>query len=365
MKIVHLILGKANPERMNGVNKVVYQLATQQVKHDKDCEVWGLTDDLDKNYGERNFETKLFLKHKSRFKITKELQYALKNSNSIFHIHGGWIPQFYAVAKFLTKHHKQYVITPHGAYNTIAMQRSSFVKKVYFKMFEKWMVENAKTIHCIGMSEKKGLEKLTPKVHQSIIPYGFSLDDKTAKRSTKNTTFTIGFVGRLDMYTKGLDLLIAAVKRMTNQSFVEVWIIGDGEDRQKLDQLISRNGLGRTVKVLGPKYNEEKNALIKMMDAFVHPSRNEGLPSAVIEACNFGVPSVVSRATNVYNQIIKHNAGFGMENEDVQELANSLDRLYELWANNKLSVMRTNAIHMVKNDFAWETLVHKFDALYT
>jgi hypothetical protein len=30
MEIVHLILGKANPDRMNGVNKVVYQLATYQ-----------------------------------------------------------------------------------------------------------------------------------------------------------------------------------------------------------------------------------------------------------------------------------------------------------------------------------------------
>jgi hypothetical protein len=30
MEIIHIILGKANPDRLNGVNKVVYNLATEQ-----------------------------------------------------------------------------------------------------------------------------------------------------------------------------------------------------------------------------------------------------------------------------------------------------------------------------------------------
>ena len=39
-KIVHLVLGKANPERMNGVNKVAHALAATQKDFGYDVEVW-------------------------------------------------------------------------------------------------------------------------------------------------------------------------------------------------------------------------------------------------------------------------------------------------------------------------------------
>ena len=60
MEIVHLILGKANPNRMNGVNKVVYQLASRQSLSKRDVSIWGITKDLNHNYGERPFQTLLF-----------------------------------------------------------------------------------------------------------------------------------------------------------------------------------------------------------------------------------------------------------------------------------------------------------------
>jgi hypothetical protein len=43
MEIIHIVLGKANPDRMNGVNKVVYQLATKQVEFGENVAVWGLS----------------------------------------------------------------------------------------------------------------------------------------------------------------------------------------------------------------------------------------------------------------------------------------------------------------------------------
>ena len=67
MEIIHLILGKADPERMNGVNKVVYQLATQQHLFGEQVAVWGITSDTTVNYNDRNFEMRLFLKQKKSF----------------------------------------------------------------------------------------------------------------------------------------------------------------------------------------------------------------------------------------------------------------------------------------------------------
>jgi len=42
MNIIHLVLGKANPNRMNGVNKVANQLATTMTNLNKEVELWGI-----------------------------------------------------------------------------------------------------------------------------------------------------------------------------------------------------------------------------------------------------------------------------------------------------------------------------------
>lgn len=56
--------------------------------------------------------------------------------------------------------------------------------------------------------------------------------------------FIIGFVGRLDIYTKGLDMLInsfAAFAKEVPQT--ELWILGDSDERATLESLIVNQGL--------------------------------------------------------------------------------------------------------------------------
>ena len=72
MEIIHLILGKANPDRMNGVNKVVYQLTTQQAIAGRKVSIWGISKNTEHNYGERNFETRLFQAFRNPIKIDKK-----------------------------------------------------------------------------------------------------------------------------------------------------------------------------------------------------------------------------------------------------------------------------------------------------
>jgi hypothetical protein len=80
----------------------------------------------------------LFKASRFPFLIDSELKFAIKNkSTAIFHLHGGWIPVFSSLAKYFKKNNIKFVLTPHGAYNEVAMKRSSFTKKIYFHLFEK------------------------------------------------------------------------------------------------------------------------------------------------------------------------------------------------------------------------------------
>lgn len=367
MEVIHLILGKANPDRMNGVNKVVYQLATQQAASGRNVAVWGITKDLTPNYGERNFNTQLFQSYRNPFKLDEQLKEAIieKKGTATFHLHGGWVPIYSTVSKFLAKHNIPFVITAHGAYNTIAMERNAFVKKIYFRFFEKELLMNAKRIHAIGESEVEGLNKIFPNTKSFHLPYGFEAPQTFISETSKGLEFIIGFVGRLDIYTKGLDILLEAFEKFHKlKPNSKLWIIGDSEERAQLVQMISDLGLDEKVILHGGKFGDEKNQLISEMTIFAHPSRNEGLPVSVLEACNMQIPAVVSHATNIAAYIEKFNAGKAVANEDSLALALAFLELYLSWEYNRLDDMKQNAQAMVVEAFNWKQITAEFDNLY-
>ena len=365
MEIIHIVLGKANPERMNGVNKVVYQLATKQVNFNVKVSVWGITNDKENNYGERNFETQLFLKQRNPFAISNELKAAIidKKDKAVFHLHGGWIPVFYSLAKLMSKHQIKFVLTPHGAYNTIAMKRSSWTKKIYFSLFEKKLLNRTSKIHCIGKSEVNGLKKIFENKKSILLPYGYENEKTITIKKSTNKNIVFGFIGRLDIYTKGLDTLIKAfVKFKKIQPEAQLWIVGDSKEKSILEQLIKTNSLEKNVILFGSKFGAEKEELLQKMDIFVHPSRNEGLPLSVIEAACFGKPCIVTDATNIGTQITNYKAGITIYSQSSTQLYEAMQDLFSIWENPiEFKEMQQNAIKMVAENYNWKKLITQFN----
>lgn len=367
MEIIHLILGKANPERMNGVNKVVYQLASRQAATGRKVEVWGISHDMTHNYGERNFVTRLFQAKKNPFQVDQPLVKAIlsRKHNTVFHLHGGWIPVYATISAILKKNHISFVITPHGAYNTIAMNRSKWVKKLYFQMFEKRLLERAEVIHAIGQSEVAGLSQIYPNDHSLLLPYGFDIPGVHGVKMSNPNDFIIGFVGRLDIHTKGLDLLIEAFAQFHRQvPDSKLWIVGDSDEKNMLAKMIQQAGLEEDVILWGSKFGKEKEALFQKMDVFVHPSRNEGMPAAVLEACSFEIPCIVSEATNVDHFILKHKAGLAIPNNHAASLSSALLKIYEMKRFGEIKEMGKNARSMIIHEFDWNHILDKMDILY-
>jgi len=351
MEIIHIVLGKANPDRLNGVNKVVYNMATEQQKSGKNVSVWGITKNIEHNYPTRNFKTELFNSHRFPWFIDRKLKHAiLQNKSAVFHLHGGWIPVFSSLAKFFKKHHIRYVLSPHGAYNTLAMKKSAFQKKLYFLLFEKYLIANVHKVHAIGKSEIAGLKTIYKNASTFLLPYGFEYST-LGDANPKNESFTIGFVGRLDTYTKGLDILIKAFyKFQKSHSDSILWIIGEG----KLNNIV----------LFGKKFGTEKDQLIQQMHVFAHPSRNEGLPTAVLEAVSLGVPPIVTEATNIADYILRYNSGIAIADDNIDELTKAMERLYQEFLQGRFDQYVQNGKTMLRGVFYWPVLVEKLNELY-
>lgn len=365
LQIIHIVLGKANPYRMNGVNKVVNSLATYQTKLGYDVVVWGITMDPIHNYPERNYKTVLFQDYSVKFKISEELEEAIKKNrkDTIYHFHGGFIPQFYKVAKVIKKHKQQYFFTPHGAYNTVALKRSNWKKKIYINFFESYVVKKAKKIHFIGESEVEGCKKVFGFVPHCVIPNGQNLEELYFEKELMKLPDKIvfGFVGRLDIVTKGLDILLEAFAQFQRNARLtpELWMIGGGEELSKLQSMAEALGITDYVKFLGPKYGEDKLSLMTAMDYMCLNSRNEGLPGVVLEASGLGVPCIVSKETNMGQYITMSHSGFCLDENTPQNLAMALGKAETAKLNEEIDLLAENAKKMVTEYFNWEHIAQQ------
>lgn len=97
-------------------------------------------------------------------------------------------------------------------------------------------------------------------------------------------------VGRL-VVAKNYEVALKAVSLLGDIPF-EYWIVGEGEERLKLERLIRELDLADRVKLLG--YVADPIELLKQADLFLIPSLWEGFGLAAVEAMNAGLPIVAS-----------------------------------------------------------------------
>ncbi|RZK62165.1 MAG: glycosyltransferase [Hymenobacter sp.] len=369
MKIIHLILGKANPERMNGVNKVVHALATQQHRAGADVAVWGITADLSDNYPAREFTTRLFLAQRNPFGLATELREALRlltGAPAVVHLHGAFIPVYFSVARCLSALKIPYVLTPHGSYSPAAMRKSGLRKQVYGRVFESYLLRRAARVHCLGQSEITGVQRLNPALPTALLPYGFEPPQPVVPSAPAAAgRFRVGFCGRLDDHHKGLECLLLGFIQFARQvPSAELWLIGDGPDRAQVAQWAEAAPAG-SVQLLGSRYGDEKIGLLGQLDVFAHTSHYEGLPTAVLETVALGVPCVVTEATNLGSYVREFGCGEVLPTADPTLFAAALHRLHQRWlANQKTNELASHCRAMVGTAFHWPALLPAYEQMY-
>ena len=116
----------------------------------------------------------------------------------------------------------------------------------------------------------------------------------------KKESFNILAVGGL-RFQKGFDQLLEIVEK-SDQKFYFT-IIGEGQERGNLEQIISERNLHHRVTLLGARSNPYK--YIKDSDLFILTSRYEGFPNVVLEANACGNFVVAYNCPGVDEEIIK------------------------------------------------------------
>ena len=357
--IVHLSLGKANPDRQNGINHVIHQLASAQVAMGLSVEYWGITPAPDEPTPERPYGMRLFQARWSRFRLAPDLIEALDalDTTVVVHLHGAFLPELRAVARRLARRGIPYVVTPHGALLKHALEKRRRTKALWIWLWEKRMLRGARAVQALSGRELVDMEDLCGMERLRAIPNGQAslppVQPTALEPDIKRPIFS--YCGRLSVHTKGLDALLAGFARyIAARGKGTLWIVGDGSDRQMLESQAEDLGISRRVTFFGALFGEEKLSRLAHSDAFVHPSRHEGMPTAVLEAGALGLPLLVSPGTNLDQDVRQASAGIVVPDVSPEAIATALADLERDHDSGALAQRGQNAAWMVAHHFSWE-----------
>jgi glycosyltransferase involved in cell wall biosynthesis len=194
-----------------------------------------------------------------------------------------------------------------------------------------------------GAIEKKVLEKATHGIvfnheakrifsrlgfdHTTVIHPAVDTKMFAFRPVESKTNFVVGYVGRL-IRAKGVDLLLEAIARLPRNC--EALIVGDGPEKESLQQLAGSLSVGDRVRFIDGVANSAMPEVYSSMDALVLPSRTtehwkEQFGRVLIEAMACGIPVIGSSSGEIPHVI--GEAGFVFKEGSVEGLQLGIERL--------------------------------------
>lgn len=226
---------------------------------------------------------------------------------------GFYEPKDCFFAKVLRKKHIPYIIVPRCSLTHQALNNHSKLKKkiAHFFLFDSF-AHHAMAIQYLTPKEYEDSSDKWNSNHL-IIPNGFTTPDECKENFTVNGIKAI-FIGRLDMYQKGLDILLEVILKCKQQlleaNFSLVLYGPEMHDWHKIADYIQSHDLSAIVSMGGEVFGERKQQAIINADIMVMPSRFEGLPMGLLETMAYGLPCLVSVGTNMSEEVAKAGAGW-------------------------------------------------------
>jgi glycosyltransferase involved in cell wall biosynthesis len=162
-------------------------------------------------------------------------------------------------------------------------------------------------------------------------------------------------IGSLQPY-KGQQYLIEACAYLRDWNIpFQCRIIGEGEERHNLEQLIVTHHLETQVKLLGAKTEEEVAALLPAAHCYIQPSiitpsgKMEGIPVSIMEALACELPVIATELSGIPELVKPNESGYLVPPADALTLASTIAQVHQNYEAAKQ--MAVNGRRLVLQDF--------------
>lgn len=218
---------------------------------------------------------------------------------------------YLGIARNLRKNGIPYVIVPHGELGKEAQQKKHFKKIVANLLLFNHFANQSAAIQCL--SEREFTE--TAFGNRKFIGTNGVKIPALKKETFSREGAKIVYIGRLDAYHKGLDLLIEAArlsKPILKENKCQIEIFGpDFAGRyENVERLIRENEVQDIISLNHEIVGDEKTKKLLDSDIFIQTSRFEGMPLGILEAMSYGLPCLVTEGTALGTEVAASHAGW-------------------------------------------------------
>ena len=364
MKVVQVV--SYYPPHIGGIEKFVKEVSDRLAKKGHHVEVFTSDVGLKK---ERDISTVNLNIHRlkswefAHSAIIPSLFFKLLkiSKDSVIHVHVAqiMIPEIvYLVSKIKSIPYIAYI---HG--DAEPSGKMGFLLPFYKKVFLQRVLNSALKIvvptedYIDLISKKYAISKT--KIY--VVPPGIDLKNFKRLSLKLHNPIRLLFVGRLAKQ-KNIPLLIKSFKKIidNNDFNIELHIVGEGEDKNKINQLIKTLKLENKVVLHGRLPEKRLYEIYSNSDIFILSSIYESFGIVLIEAMASGLPIVASNILAVRNVVENNKTGL-LVKLTPEDFAKAIEKLLN---NSQLrEKLIKNGLEEVKK-YNWDKTVSKFEWIY-
>lgn len=267
--------------------------------------------------------------------------------------HEVYIREYISIAAELNKRKIPYIIIPHGSLTEVSQQKSKFKKTAANILFFNAFIKNAKAIQCLSEAEKESTKVNNQKFVSSN---GVYMPEKIKKDFLRNEGMKFIYIGRLEYYYKGLDLLISAARLCSDflkENKCKLYIYGTDKNGrfEYIKSLTEQNGVTDIVELNHGIFGEEKENELLSSDCFIQTSRSEGMPLGILEALSYGIPCLVTYGTRLGEAVESNDLGWvcnANEKDIASTIRQAVNERYTLVSKS------SKAVEYIQKNYEWD-----------
>lgn len=289
------------------------------------------------------------------------------NSNTIFHIQYGNNKFPIDTLKSKCNFKAKVITTFHGHDAFFPMHGHIPNDRYYEFLFNSADIITANTKYLATKIEQLGC----PSDKLKIVPVGVDTDYFNPSNKGKNTNSILKLinVGRLDP-VKGHKYLIEIVNKIIKKGVnINLSIVGEGEERSNLEQLIQEYNLSESIKLLGKKTQSEIKEMYLNGDLYVFTAvplpdgRRETQGLATLEAQACGLPVIAYDSGGVKYTIKDTITGYLFDEFEIDKVVEKLLFLNE--NRDVIQEMSNNCYKFVEENYSQKVINEKWSSIYS
>lgn len=284
------------------------------------------------------------------------------NKPDIVVFHEVYYPEYISISREVKRQGIPYVIVPHGCLTKMAQSKKKLKKKVGNLLLFNEYIYGSRSVQCLSEYE---CTETKFNVNKTIGTNGIHIPNMK-KESFHRDRVRFVYIGRLDAYHKGLDILLDAFQNKAellkrNHCTLEIYGPDQNGEHKAIETMIMNRKLNDFVELHREIAGEDKKKVLLEADVFIQTSRFEGMPMGILEALSYGLPCLITQGTTLGEKVSQSDAGWVAETS-VESVCEALENVVsdrEQWEKKS-----SNAVGLIEDEFSWDKVVGGTIKLY-